>query len=269
MVTLPLTLQIYDESGKGTVTLSKAGSGLYYLLTFSAPPDNRLTPEMCFTLQHALDIVEDELLLVQKLPLVTTSGIEKFYSNGLNLELAKSTRGFWDDSFYPVLKRFLQFPTACIAVVNGHAFAGGFMMAMCHDYRIMNPSRGFLCLNEIEFGAPLKAPMSGIFRHKLTPAVYQKIVLEATRFTADLAIANHIIDAKGSLEDADEFIKARKLHKYCQSPAYGALKSEMWRDIIHFCDSPFEYEEKLMQESENIDEKRKKLRYSKVVNSKL
>ena len=31
------------------------------------------------------------------------------------------------------------------------------MMAMAHDYRIMNPHKGFLCLNELDFGAGLKA----------------------------------------------------------------------------------------------------------------
>ena len=30
-----------------------------------------------------------------------------------------------------------------IALLNGHAFAGGLMLAMHHDYRIMNPSKGF------------------------------------------------------------------------------------------------------------------------------
>ena len=45
-----------------------------------------------------------------------------------------------------------------IALMNGHAFAAGLMLAMFHDYRVMNPHRGFVCLNELEFGAHLPAP---------------------------------------------------------------------------------------------------------------
>jgi hypothetical protein len=35
------------------------------------------------------------------------------------------------------------------------------MMAMAHDYRIMNPHKGFLCLNELEFGAGLSLHSAG------------------------------------------------------------------------------------------------------------
>ncbi|KAK9387867.1 ClpP/crotonase-like domain-containing protein [Lipomyces mesembrius] len=259
-MSLPIVFPVYKDSSKGTVMLSKADSGRHYLLTINSPPDNRLTPEMCLTLAHALDVLEDSFLSVEKLPLVTTSSIQKFYSNGLDLERAKSTPGFWDNALYPLFKRFLEYPTPCIAMINGHAFAGGFMLSMCHDYRIMNPSKGFLCLNELEFGAPLTSPMSAIFRFKLTPAVYQKSVLEAARFTADAAIALSIIDAKGSLADVDEFIKARNIGIFATSPAYGQLKSEMWREIIKYCEIPFAEEDDRIEKSAQREAERKKAR---------
>ncbi|KAJ8098626.1 ClpP/crotonase-like domain-containing protein [Lipomyces tetrasporus] len=257
---LPIVFPVHNAASKGNIILSKADSGRYYLLTINSPPDNRLTPEMCVTLAHALDVLEDSFLSGEKLPLVTTSSIQKFYSNGLDLELARSTPGFWDNALYPLFKRFLQYPTPCIAMINGHAFAGGFMLSMCHDYRIMNPSRGFLCLNELEFGAPLTSPMSAIFRFKLTPAAYQKCVLEATRFTADTAIAHNLVDAKGSLADVDEFIKARNIGMFAESPAYGQLKSEMWREIINYCDTPFAEEEARIESNIHREGERKKAR---------
>lgn len=69
-----------------------------------------------------------------------------------------------------------------IAVINGHAFAGALMLAMHHDYRIMNAQKGFVCLNEIDFGAPLKPPMTSIFRQKVSPTTYRSLVLEGKRF---------------------------------------------------------------------------------------
>ena len=69
-----------------------------------------------------------------------------------------------------------------LALLNGHAFAAGLMTAMMHDYRLFNPHRGYLCLNELDFGAPLKAPMAAVFRQKLpSPATYRTLVLEAIR----------------------------------------------------------------------------------------
>lgn len=69
-----------------------------------------------------------------------------------------------------------------IALLNGHTFAGALMLAMHHDYRIMNPHRGYLCLNEVELGVPLAPPMSSIFRQKTSPQTYRTLVLEGKRF---------------------------------------------------------------------------------------
>ena len=40
-------------------------------------------------------------------------------------------------------------------MINGHAFAGGFFMAICADFRIMREERGYMCLNEAELGSPI------------------------------------------------------------------------------------------------------------------
>lgn len=132
-----------------------------YLLTFSSSPDNRLTPAFCGAMLRALDRIE----LLKPSPtgvVITTSAIPKFYSNGLDLYLAIRTPGFTEDALYPLFHRFLTFPMPTVAVLNGHAFAGGFMLAMHHDYRVFAGDRGYMCINELEFGAPLLPPMSGI-----------------------------------------------------------------------------------------------------------
>ena len=98
---------------------------------------------------------------------ITTSGIPKFYSNGLDLEHASFTPGFFPESLYALWRRMLTYPMPTIALINGHAFAGALMLAMHHDYRIMNPHKGYLCLNEVELGVPLRPPMSSVFRQKL------------------------------------------------------------------------------------------------------
>ena len=138
----------------------------------------------CQAVLLALDVIE-----TRHAPgvVVTTSAIEKFYSNGLNLEHASLTPGYFPDSLYALWRRLLTYPMPTVALVNGHAFAGALMTAMMHDYRIMNPSRGYLCLNEVELGVPLRPPMSSIFRQKTSPTTYRKLVLEAARFKVFLS----------------------------------------------------------------------------------
>jgi enoyl-CoA hydratase/carnithine racemase len=66
------------------------------------------------------------------------------------------------------LGRLLCFPVPTIAAINGHAFAGGFMLAFAHDYRIMRTDRGFLCLPEIDLGMGLLPGMNAIIRYRKT-----------------------------------------------------------------------------------------------------
>ncbi|KAG9229937.1 ClpP/crotonase-like domain-containing protein [Amylocarpus encephaloides] len=204
-----------------------------YLLTFTSPPDNRLLTCFCQVLLLALDIIE-----FSHPPgvVITTSGLPKFYSNGLDLEHARSTKGFFSDSLYAVFKRFLTYPMPTIALVNGHAFAGGFMLAMYHDYRIFNPSRGFLCVNELEFGVPLLPPMSSIFRQKLDPSIYRTVVLEAHRWNGKQALDAKIVDGLGGMEEALGFVEARKLTGKGKTGVYGALKREMYKETMAYID---------------------------------
>ena len=77
-----------------------------YLLTFAAPPDNRLVTSFCQSLLLALDIIE-----FSHPPgvVVTTSAIGKFYSNGLDLDHASSTEGYWEQSLFKVFRRLLTY----------------------------------------------------------------------------------------------------------------------------------------------------------------
>jgi enoyl-CoA hydratase/carnithine racemase len=56
--------------------------------------------------------------------------------------------------------RLLTFPLVTVAAINGHgmsaltptlmlAFAGGFILAMSCDFRLMTSGRGLMCMNEV------------------------------------------------------------------------------------------------------------------------
>jgi Delta3-Delta2-enoyl-CoA isomerase len=119
-----------------------------------------------------------------------------------------------------------------IALLPGHAFAGGLMLAMHHDYRLMNGTRGFACINELEFGVPLKPGMSSIFRAKLPATTYRTLVLEAHRFGGPAALAAGIVDGLGGLDEVRALVKERKLTTKAKTGVYGLLKAEMYRECL-------------------------------------
>ena len=229
-----------------------------------------MTPAFCKTFLLALDIIDHTF---PNGVVVTTSSINKFYSNGLDYESAIKTKRFFEDSLYPLWRRLLtyveiyiqllgcfalahptaltkclpSYPMPTLALINGHAFAAGLMTAMMHDYRIMNPHRGYVCLNELDFGAPLKPPMASIFRQKLPrPDTYRTMILESKRLNALEALKEGIVDGLGGWEETKGFVGEMKLMKRGQSGVYGILKAEMWKETVQLLEIG---EEKELEES--------------------
>lgn len=218
----------------GTITITEPLPS-HYLVTLSSPPDNRLTTPFCHALLRALDLIEFSPLTSSRPGVViTTSALPKFYSNGLDLVHAVAHgEAYWAGALWTLYRRFLTFPMPTVAWINGHAFAGGLMLAMHHDYRVMNATRGFACLNELEFGAPLKPAMSGIFRLKVAdPGTYREMVLEAKRFGGVEAAKLGIVDVAGGWEEVVQLVGQRKLTEKGKTGVYGLLKMEMYRECV-------------------------------------
>lgn len=105
MATL-FTVPITSTGGSIVCTNPTQDQQNVYLLTFTSPKDNRLTPTFIDAHILALDIIEHRY---PKGVVITTSGIAKFYSNGLDLELAMSTEGFSEKWLWRLFRRFLTY----------------------------------------------------------------------------------------------------------------------------------------------------------------
>jgi len=106
------------------------------------------------------------------------------------------------------------------------------MLALHHDYRVMNASRGWLCMNEIEFGGELTPSMTSILREKLDAQTYRAAVLEAHRFTGPKALEAGIVDALGDMSDVERLVKERKLIGKGEKGVFGLLRDEMYRETM-------------------------------------
>jgi enoyl-CoA hydratase/carnithine racemase len=210
--------------------LSEPAEGIY-LITFCNGDDNRLVTDFCQAVLSAFDKVEELAPVGSVGAVVTTGSIPKFYSNGLDLDHAGNTEGFWEKSFYPLLHRVASFHLPCVAAINGHAFAGGAMLALCHDYRITNGSKGFLCLNEVHFGAPLMTGMMACVKARVGPAALRKCVLEGHRFAGaeqvELGFADKAVDPADNGVVKAAIKEAQRLTPFSKSGVYGKLKLEM------------------------------------------
>ncbi|KAI9836180.1 MAG: hypothetical protein M1838_005117 [Thelocarpon superellum] len=209
-----------------------------YLLTLISPPDNRTTKAVCEALVLALDIIENRYVPGV---VVTTSGIPKFYSNGMDLQHAAATPRFWEECAWPMFRRFLTYSMPTIAWLNGHTYAAGFMLAMHHDYRVFNPHRGWMCLNEQDFGFPLPPPMVTLLTLKVpTPATRRALVIETKRYTAPEALAEGLVDVLGGWPEVMALVTDKNLRARGPTGANGAMKRELYRDAVASLDNHHE-----------------------------
>lgn len=63
----------------------------------------------------------------------------------------------------------LEIPTMC--VFNGHAIAGGLILGLVHDFRIMKEDKSNICLSEINYGGSLTPGYAKIIRNALEPKI--------------------------------------------------------------------------------------------------
>ncbi|KAJ7178849.1 ClpP/crotonase-like domain-containing protein [Mycena crocata] len=217
--------------------------------------DNRLTPNLVdLAIKPALDAVErhwrENWRAVQNskdksagngaVIIVGRKDQDKFFSNGLDLTQVPWNGNFFPATFNPLLARLLKFPIPTICAINGHCFAGGFMLTLACDYRVMTDAskrNAWLCMNEVDFGAVWPHSFGGVLNAKIGDAqVRRKIALEGHRFSPQEALEAGIVDHLVSGNTAAILAKAEELGLAigvkAQAGVWGLIKNDIYWDAL-------------------------------------
>jgi enoyl-CoA hydratase len=122
---------------------------------------------------------------------VVITGQGKIFSAGVNLIKLSEGGADYIRKFLPVLHRlygavFYQ-PKPVVAAINGHAIAGGCVLACCADRRVMANDGGRIGVTELLVGVPFPALAFEIMRHATPPYFFSETVLSGATFSADAA----------------------------------------------------------------------------------
>ena len=154
--------------------------------------ENRFNLEWLDAANAALDRVEATR---GRCALVTT-GEAKFYSNGMDLDwLATEPHRAADylRAIYRLLGRVLSFPAVTVAAVNGHAFGGGALLAVAHDFAVMREDRGYWCMPEADLGLPLTPEYVSLLRARLPGRTTHEALVTGRRYGGPDALAAGIV----------------------------------------------------------------------------
>lgn len=144
-------------------------------------------------------------------PLVLT-GSGRFFSAGLDLAgLPEGRRemGLFLDAFDELVRRLFLFPVPTVAAVNGHAVAGGAILAAACDVRLGADADYRVGVSEVQLGVIFPATAFEVLRAAI-PATRTAEVLLRGRLTGPKdAVANGFLHELAPADDLAERAAAR------------------------------------------------------------
>jgi enoyl-CoA hydratase/carnithine racemase len=156
---------------------------------------NPLSTELVPRLADAIQTIGDDSTLRG---LVLTSHNDRFFSIGFDLPHLIGLTEADFASFYRAFNLMclslyaLAKPTA--AAISGHATAGGCILALCCDYRLIAEGRKLIGLNEIKLGVPVPYVADRILRETVGSRNARLVVESGEFYTPASAVALGLVD---------------------------------------------------------------------------
>lgn len=172
----------------------------------------------------------------EPVPTVIT-GEGKIFSAGLNLTeldpLDRAAMAAFVEEFSAVMLEALAAPFPLVAAVNGHAVAGGCVLAMACDRRIGVDGPFKVGMNEMAIGLTLPSVVTEIIRGRLSPEHSHTVILGGALYAPDDALEVGLLDEVAP--DAGEAISraadsARRLGR--SLPEFAAMKRSLVQPIV-------------------------------------
>ncbi len=147
------------------------------------------------------------------------TGKEGFFSAGLDLiELYNydeaAIRQFWID-FLDLVKTLVAFRKPMVAAISGHSPAGGCVLAICCDYRVMSEGKYIIGLNEVPVGIIVPQSIFHLYSFWLGNATAYRYMLEGKLMSTGEALKSGLVD---ELVKPESILHAaeRSIQKYIQ-----------------------------------------------------
>ena len=164
------------------------------VLTIDRPPANAIDLETASALADVLATLEKK----DEIGALIVTGAGKCFSAGLDLKAVPTYNSDQQEAMVMAVNQMfgglygLPFPT--IAAVNGHAIAGGVILALACDYRIAADGDYKIGLAEARVGVVFPVAAMTIVKSELMPATAKTMVLTARNYNSAEARALGVVD---------------------------------------------------------------------------
>lgn len=189
-------------------------------LTLSAPGKNALGTDL-------MRGILDQLRAANGAPILVTGAGDAF-SAGLNLKEVISLDAPGMQRYLGTLEEMIDalynYPAPTVAWVNGHAIAGGCVVALCCDHRVASDDPKIrIGLNEVALGLQFPPKTMAMVRRQVPSRGLERVLLEAALHGPEMALHLGLVDEVA--RDAGAVARAH-LERLAANPreAYAAIK---------------------------------------------
>lgn len=204
------------------------------ILTLSHKTTNAISLELVEGLAESLNDVRADAKVKA---LVLTSANDKFLSIGFDLPsllpLDRDTFAAFYRQFNRLCIDLYTFPKPTVVAIRGHAIAGGCILALCCDERVIADGRKLFGLNEVKLGVPVPYVADRIL-HALVGSRLAREVMEVGEFyPADHAHRIGLVDFVVPADEVlDKALEQARVLASAPGEAFALIKSNRVEDVM-------------------------------------
>ena len=169
-------------------------------LRLARPPVNALDPALCRALITTLDAA-----VADGVDAVVLSGAPGIFSAGLDVphlmalgQDRQALHAGWG-AFFGAARSLAALRIPVVAALTGHAPAGGCVLSLCCDYRVMarspNPAKPFMIgMNETQVGLAVPEGAQQRMRRVIGPYRAERLLVSGSMVAADEALRIGLVD---------------------------------------------------------------------------
>jgi enoyl-CoA hydratase/carnithine racemase len=190
-----------------TVRLEREGSSA--LIRLDKRRGNAIDPALVEDLLRAVQDVDSD---DQVRCVLLGSTHPKLFCPGLDLvtliEMDRKALAEFMARFAELVRALYALPKPLVAAVSGHAVAGGCVLALTADWRIL--ARGAqIGLNEVKVGVPLPWSVALLLKATVSPSTLTRVALLGRNASGDEALVAGLADEVVDREEFEDACRAR------------------------------------------------------------
>jgi enoyl-CoA hydratase/carnithine racemase len=164
-------------------------------LRLARPPVNALDPQLCGGLVDAINAAVASGaggLVLAGGPKVFSAGLDVPHLLALGDDRAALSAAW--GGFFQAAQALAECPVPVVAAIAGHAPAGGCVLALCCDYRVMASGPYRIGLNETQVGLVAPEGIQQLMRRVVGAYRAERLLVAGELVDADTALAMGLVD---------------------------------------------------------------------------